>query len=224
MKKSTANKLHLLVLVLLVTPFYLNDFASIYIKDWQLWLFFDYVGVKFFPLLIILLLILNKKMTPREFGLTTQSAAPFIITFVILTLVGTVIDQNGYAFLSKLPGYSPLGYMPVISNPAWNWIDLMFGLMLVGLLEELVFRAYMHTFLTRITQKKSVIITFSALAFGLIHWSLGLHAILITSLIGALFMIAYIRTRALPPLILAHFMINFIDFSGAIPKSIFQLP
>ncbi|MBC8211770.1 MAG: CPBP family intramembrane metalloprotease [Gammaproteobacteria bacterium] len=223
MKRRTVNTLHLLVLVLLVSPFYLNDFASIYIKDWHLWLFIDYVGVKFFPLMLITWLILSKKMRMFEFGLIRQSVASFVTTFVILTLVGTLIDQNGYTFLTRLPGYSPLGYMPTIDNPAWNWIDLMFGLMLVGVLEELVFRAYMYTFLIRFTHKIPVIITFSALAFGLIHWSLGLHAVLITSLIGAVFMFAYIKTRALPPLILAHFVINFIDFSGVIPKSIFQL-
>jgi hypothetical protein len=138
-------------------------------------------------------------------------------------LIGTLIDQNGYDLIKKLPGYTALGDMPVINNQAWNWIDLTLGLFLVGVLEELVFRGYMYSFLARYTHKPSVIVTFSALAFGLIHWSQGLYAILITSLIGAVFMIAYMKTRALPPIMLAHFMINFIDFAGVLPKSIFKL-
>jgi hypothetical protein len=36
--------MHILALILLVSPFYLNDFASIFIKDWRLWLFIDYAG------------------------------------------------------------------------------------------------------------------------------------------------------------------------------------
>lgn len=215
--------MHILVLVLLVSPFYLNDFASIFIKDWRLWLFIDYVGVKVFPLVVTLWLIRSKKMRPAELGLTTQSVPSFLIAFLILALVGTVIDQNGYLLIAKLPGYPPLGDMPVIGSLAWNWIDLTLGLLLVGIVEELVFRGYMYTFLSRFTQSSSAIVAVSSVAFGLIHWSLGLHAVLITSIIGAVFMSAYLRTRALPPVMLAHFAVNFIDFAGVVPKSIFKL-
>jgi membrane protease YdiL (CAAX protease family) len=112
--------------------------------------------------------------------------------------------------------------MPVISSPAWHWIDLTVGLLLVGVVEELVFRGYMYTCLRTFTESSSAIVAISSVAFGLIHWSLGLHAVLVTSLIGAVFMIAYLQTRALPPLMLAHFVINFIDFAGVVPRSIFR--
>ena len=111
--------------------------------------------------------------------------------------------------------------MPTITNPVWNCLDLTFGLVMVGIFEELVFRSYMHTFLNRYTQSPLALVLISSIAFGLIHWGLGLHAVLITSIIGALFMIAYLRTRSLPA-IMSHFAINFIDFSGVIPKSIFR--
>jgi len=202
MKQRGTTELHILVLVLLVSPFYLNDFASIFIKDWRLWLFIDYVGVKLFPLVVILWLIRSKKMRPAEFGLTTQSVPSFLVVFLIVALVGTVIDQNGYQLIAKLPAYPSLGDMPVIRSLAWNWIDLTLGLLLVGVVEELVFRGYMHTFLSRFTESSSAIVAISSVAFGLIHWSLGLHAVMITSIIGAVFMIAYLRTRALPPVML----------------------
>lgn len=215
--------MHILVLILLISPFYLNDFANIFIKDWRLWLFIDYVGVKLFPFVVTLWLIRSKKMRSAEFGLTTQSMPSFFVVFLILSLVGTIIDQNGYQLITKLPANSSLGDMPVIGSPAWRWIDLTFGLLLVGIVEELVFRGYMHTFLSRFTESSSAIVALSSVAFGLIHWSSGLHAVLITSIIGAVFMIAYQRTRTLPPVMLAHFAINFIDFAGVVPKSIFKL-
>ncbi len=214
---------HVLVFVLLVSPFYLNDFASIFIKDWRPWLFIDYVGVKCFPLAVALWLIRSRKMRPAEFGLATQSVSSFVVAFLILALVGTVIDQNGYQLIKQVPGYQALGDMPVIGSPAWNWIDLTLGLLLVGIVEELVFRGYMHTFLSRFTQSSFAIVAISSVAFGLIHWSLGLHAVLITPIIGAVFMIAYLRTRALPAVMVAHFAIDFIDFAGVVPKSIFKL-
>ena len=221
MQKDGKNRIYILALVLLTSPFYLNDFANMYVTNWRWWLFIDYVGVKLFPFLVVLWLIRSKNMRVSEFGLTTQTIPSFLVIFLIVALVGTIIDQNGYQLVAKLPGYPPLGGMPAITNHVWNWIDLTFGLLMVGVFEELIFRGYMHTFISRYTKSSFAIVVISAIAFGLIHWSLGLHDILITSTIGAAFMIAYLRTGSLPAIMLAHFAVNFIDFAGIIPKSIF---
>lgn len=222
-EKKGVTELHILALILLVSPFYLNDFANIFIKDWHLWLFIDYVGLKLFPFAVMLWLIRSKNMRPAEFGLTTQSVPSFFVVFLVVSLIGTVIDQNAYQLITKLPGYSPLGGMPAITSPAWDWIDLTLGLLLVGIIEELVFRGFMHTFISRYTENSFAIVAISSVAFGLVHWSLGLHTVLITSIIGAVFMMVYLRTRSLPAIMFAHFAINFIDFAGVIPKSIFKL-
>lgn len=216
------NGIYILAAVLLTSPFYLNDFASMYVKNWHWWLFIDYVGVKLFPLMVVLWLILSNKMWASEFGLKTQSTLSFWVVFLSLALVGTVIDQNGYQLIAKFPSYPPLGGMPVITSPVWNWIDLTFGLLMVGICEELIFRGFLHTFINRYTENLCVIVVISSVAFGLIHWSLGLHVVLITSTIGAVFMMVYLKTRSLPAIMLAHFAINFIDFAGIIPKVIFK--
>ena len=215
--------MHVLVLVALASPFYLNDFANIFVKDWRLWLLLDYVGVKLFPIGVAAWLIGSKRMRPEQLGFRTQSLPSFLVVFLATALAGTLIDQNAYGLIAALPGYPPLGSMPVIGSAAWNWFDLTVGLLAVGIVEELVFRGYMHAFLSRFTRSSAAIVAISSLAFGLIHWSLGLHTVLITSVIGAIFMIAYLQTRALPPIMLAHFAINFIDFAGVVPKSIFKL-
>jgi len=216
------NELYIPAAVLLFSPFYLNDFASMYVKDWRWWLFIDYAGVKLLPFLVAFWLIYSKKMRASEFGLKTQSTPLFLVVFLIVALVGTVIDQNGYQLIEKLPGYSPLGGMPAITSPVWNWVDLTFGLLMVGICEELVFRGFMHTFISRYTENSCAIVLISSVAFGLIHWSLGLHVVIVTSTISAIFMLAFVRTRSLPAIMLAHFTINFIDFAGVIPKAIFK--
>ena len=220
--KEENNGLYILTVVLLASPFYLNDFTNMYIKNWRWWLFIDYVGLKFFPLVFALWLIHSKKMMAAEFGLKTQSTMSAFVVFLIVGLVGTVIDQNAYQLIAKLPGYPPLGGMPEIKSPVWNWVDLTFGLLMVGICEELIFRGFLSTFISRYTENSYTIVMISSVAFGLIHWSLGLHVVLITTTIGAVFMIAYLRTRSLPAIMLAHFAINFIDFAGVIPKSIFK--
>lgn len=62
------NRLYTLILILLATPFYLNDFSNIYIKDWCWWILVDYVSVKLFPFIVIAWLMINKKVKVDEFG------------------------------------------------------------------------------------------------------------------------------------------------------------
>ncbi len=217
------NATYLVVLLAIAGPFYLNDFASIYVKDWRWWLAIDYVAVKLFPLAVIAWLIGSRRMELAEFGLTGQGALPFLAVFFGAALAGTLIDQNAPRLLGTLPGYAPLGGMPEIRSSAWNRFDLSAGLLLVGVTEEIVFRAYAYTVIRRYTANPAAIVVISAIAFGLIHWSMGLHTVLITAAIGAVFMAAYLQTRSAPALMLAHFAVNFIDFAGVIPKSIFRL-
>lgn len=222
MPPNDKNAFYIGILVLLSTPFYLNDFSNIFITDWRLWILTDYVGVKLVPFAVVYGLIRTNKMTFESFGLTRVSFIKFGTVFLIATLAGTFIDQNGYLLPNIFPGYPPLGRIPAITNPLWRWIDLSIGLLMVGLSEELVFRGYLRTFLSRYTENIFVIIATSALAFGFIHWSGGLHTVLVTSIIGAVFMTIYMRTNSLFAIMLAHFAINFIDFADVIPKTLFR--
>ena len=216
------NESYILTIILLSIPFYINDLSNIYVMDWRVWIAIDYTTVKLFPFVIVLCLICTKIMKPSDFGLSLQPLIPFIIVFLVGTLAGLLIEQNGYLLLSLFPGYPPLKNIPLIESPVWNWIDLTLGLLMVGIFEELVFRGYLSMFLARYTRSRLVIIGISAVAFGLIHWSGGLHKVVVTGAVGAVFMALYLRTRSLPAIMLAHFTINFIDFAGVIPKSIFR--
>jgi len=207
----------------LAAPFYLNDFANLFVADWGAWLAIDYVAVKLFPLAVIAWLIASRRMTLADFGLVQQRTLAFLATLLLAALAGTLIDQNAYRLMYAMPGYGALGSMPTIRSDLWNRFDLSLGLLFVGLVEELVFRAYACTVISRYTRNPAAIIAISAAAFGLIHWSLGSNSVLITALIGAVFMAFYLRTRSVPALALAHFLVNFIDFAGVIPKAIFKL-
>ncbi|EMS78439.1 CPBP family intramembrane glutamic endopeptidase [Desulfotignum phosphitoxidans] len=207
----------------LVLPFYINDFSSIFIQDWRWWLGIDYVLVKLVPLAGAAWLISTGQFSRQELGFKSQGIMTFIAWSLGLTLVCTLIDQNAYTLTADLPGYPPLGGMPAITSPFWDWIDLTLGLALVALCEELVFRGYLHAVFRQMALPPGMIIIMSSTAFGLAHWCLGLPTVLITGFIGAVLMIAYMRTGSLYAMILAHFFVNFIDFSGVIPKSIFQL-
>jgi hypothetical protein len=183
----------------------------------------DYTCVKLFPLLVVAWLIRRRHLSAAELGLVRQAMPSFLAAFLLVALVGTLMDQNSYRLIEKFPGYPALGGMPEITNPAWNWIDLTLGLLAVGAIEELVFRGCIHAFLTRHTRSRLAIVLVSSVAFGLIHWSAGLHAVLVSSAIGVMLMIAYMITKSLPAIMLAHAAVDFIDFAGVIPKTLFKI-
>jgi len=217
-----ADQRSLPVLLLLVLPFYLNDYSDIYVSNWRWWLFIDYASVRVFPLLAVLWLILSDTMPSSRWGLSIPSGISFGVVFVIATLAAVFIDQNGYGILGGVSGYPPLGHIPSIDSPLWSRIDLTAGLLTVAIGEELVFRGYLRVFLARYTQSSLLVVVVSAVAFGLIHWSGGLYRVMITAAIGAVFMGIYITTRSLPPIVLAHFAVNFIALEDRIPAEIFR--
>lgn len=218
------NNHYITALILLSSPFYLNDFTNIYINDWVLWLWIDYITTKLFPFLVVLWLIYCKKINFHDIGLTAQPLISFMTVFIIGVLAAVFIDHNGYLILSKFPSYSPIDRIPKIVSPLWNWIDLTIGLLIGAIAEELVFRGYLHAFITRYTQHALIIIAISAVAFGFIHWSGGLHKVVVTSAIGAVFMMLYLKTHSLSAIMLAHFTVNFIDFAHVVPTAIFRFP
>ena len=212
----------MLVAVLLFLPFYLNDFSNIFVSDWRWWLFIDYIFVRLFPFIVICRMLSSKRVPPEALGLGPQSVSSFIIVYFVGALAAILILQNEFLILNSIPGYQPLGKIPKIIHPDWRWFDLTAGLMAVGVVEETVFRAFLYYFLSRYTKNSIHIVMISAVAFGLIHWSLGFHHVIATSVIGGLYMSLYIRTRSLPALVFAHYTVNFIEFSDVVDKFIFR--
>lgn len=208
--------------ILIFAPFYLNDFSNIFISNWQWWLFIDYIFVRLFPFIIVFRMLSSNRVSPEAMGIGPQSMLSSIIVYIAGTLAAVIILQNKSFILNGIPGYQPLGVIPKIFNADWRWFDLTVGLMVAGVVEELVFRAYLYSLLRRFTDRSLHIVLISAVAFGLIHWSLGFHHVVATSVIGGIYMLLYIRTRSLPALVFAHYTVNFIEYSDVIDKFLFR--
>ena len=212
----------MLTAILIFAPFYLNDFSNIFISNWRWWLFIDYIFVRLFPFILICRMLLRNRVSPEAMGIGPQSMLSSIVVYIAGTLAAILILQNKFFILNGIPGYQPLGVIPKIFHADWRWFDLTAGLMVAGLVEELVFRAYLYSFLRRFTDRSLHIVLISAVAFGLIHWSLGFHHVIATSVIGGIYMLLYIRTRSLPALVFAHYTVNFIEYSDVVDKFLFK--
>jgi CAAX protease family protein len=116
-----------------------------------------------------------------------------------MTVLGIVLDRFGSRFFGSLLQDTRLGGIPPITNPLVAQIDLYLGLVLVAVVEELIFRGLYFTILSRYFPSRIVVFGISALTFGLIHWSLGLNAIIHTALVGAVLMICIWKTGSALP-------------------------
>ncbi len=207
-----------IVIGVLTLPFLLNDFANIFVRDYRLWLAIDYGFVKALPLALILYFLRAQRISYSDLGIQRIGFARFIAWSFSLTAVGIFLDQFGSRFFAVLLPDTRLGGMPKITNPLLDQIDLYLGLALVAVVEEVIFRGLYFTLLSRHIASRIAVLTFSAVTFGLIHWSLGLSAIVNSAIIGAVFMICIWRTGSVLPTIVAHFFVNYVAFSGLLQK------
>lgn len=198
---------------LLTLPFLLNDFANIFIKDFGAWVAVDYGFAKALPLLVILAVCLSGRLSWADFGMARLPVLMLVYYGLAMSVLGTLMDQYALPLFTLLLPSSALGGIPAAPEGSLlGWFDLYFGLFLTGVVEELIFRGLAFTALTRAGLPTWAVFGLSSLVFGAIHWSLGLAAVASTALIGALFMVCMWRTRSVLPLIVAHFVINFIFF------------
>jgi membrane protease YdiL (CAAX protease family) len=210
----------LLILAVLSSIFLLNDFLFMRAEGYAAWLLIDY-GSRLLAVGIVLALMQRKISRAAEFGLTGIPFLPGLAWLLFLTATGILIDQVGWRFLEQHLPYTQLAAMPKIKSPFVNIFDLIFGITLVAVSEEIVFRGYCFTALHERLSPRALV-ALSAVLFGMIHWSQGLHAVLSAALWGILPMVSMIRTRSIIPAVLAHYITDLVSFGGGVPERWFD--
>jgi membrane protease YdiL (CAAX protease family) len=208
------------ILIVLSSIFLLNDFLFMSAKTYVSWLGIDY-GSRFLAIGIVVYLIKKKSAVPAEFGLARIPFRAGLRWALLLTVTGIFIDQVVWRFFEHLLPGTQLASMPRIKNPIVNIVDLTFGILLVAVSEEIVFRGYCFTAL-RDRMGTKLLISTSAVLFGLIHWSTGQHAIITTALWGVMPMVAMIRTGSVVPGVVAHYITDLVSLGGFIPERWFD--
>jgi membrane protease YdiL (CAAX protease family) len=210
----------LLILAALSSIFLLNDFLFMRAGGYVEWLAIDY-GSRLLAVGIVLYLLIKKVSVPAEFGLVRIPFRAGLWWMLLLTLTGLLIDQVGWRFFEKILPNTQLASMPAIENPVIKIFDLTVGVALVAVSEEVVFRGYCYSSL-RGRMSARLLVPVSAILFGLIHWSSGLHAIISTALWGILPMVAMIRTGSIVPAVIAHYLTDLVSMGGFVPETWFH--
>jgi membrane protease YdiL (CAAX protease family) len=219
MKVSEQDK-RFIILTVLSSPFLLNDFLFLTAKGYGVWLLIDY-GSRLLAVGIVLALMQRKISSAAEFGLTGIPFRSGLVWLLLLTTTGILIDQVAWRFLEQHLPYTQLAIMPKIKSPFVNIFDLIFGVTLVAVSEEIVFRGYFYSTLHE-RLSPGALVALSAVLFGMIHWSQGLHAIVSAALWGILPMVSMIRTRSIIPAAIAHYITDLVSFGGFVPESWFS--
>jgi uncharacterized protein len=168
--KRTSWQYDAAILAILTLPFLLNDFANIFVLDYRIWLGIDYVFVKALPLFLIFRWVRRGHISYADLGVRSLPFGRLVIWTIAMTVLGVVLDQVGSRFFTALLPDTRLGWMPTITNPLLDRLDLSFGLLLVGIVEELIFRGLWVSILKRYVSSRIVPVVLSSLIFGLIHW------------------------------------------------------
>ncbi len=193
-------------------PFFLNDLFFWGASDYRLWLAIDYL-FKIAACALIWLWI-RRGGEQRWLGLRPVAPVVFVAWTVGLSLLGVAIDQGVPGWVIA-QGYEwRLFSFPAIESRAVFWFDLGPGLMLTAVSEELVFRGFGVLALLALGWRPIWAILFSSLLFGLVHWGLGPAVIVTATLWGLLPALSVVLTRSIFPAIIAHYVTNFVDFSG----------
>ena len=142
----------------------------------------------------------------RRFATLTAAVAS-VVLFISLVL-DPVLSR---AFRGTVFATVPL---PWIENPAVYSADLLFGLWLVALSEELAFRWYAIRRLEQLDYRPNAVLLLSAVLFAAFHTTRGVQVVAFSFLLGVLFGFLYQRIGQLWPVVVGHYMVDFIAFSG----------
>jgi len=174
------------------------------------WLICDYSG-RIGALLVLAAIPAARAVAFRRQRLQTSwwETALWIIGLPVLFCTTCQMVSIG---VNDLIPHTTLGvYLP---PTGWlNVFDLTAGLTLVAYQEETVFRRCAREVFGAVWGNGVIMILLTSLLFAAFHWTTGLGNVAATFIFGIAIMLCLRRTGALWPLVVAHFITDFVRFT-----------
>lgn len=205
---TTKTKLY----ILLALPSFLNDFTNIFISHYETWLVFDYT-IRALQLVAVFLCIKNSKLTWKDVGLGKASPIRVLNYAIALGFLAYFVGTNLLPFLKTVLPANRLATIPYDPQSPLFTFDMTFGLLLVGITEEVVSRGLGFTVFKEKYGVSSAYF-FSSIIFGLMHWSNGLPGVINSMVIGLIYCVAPHRTGTVWATIAAHTVYNILYYKA----------
>jgi hypothetical protein len=192
-----------------ILPMVASQIVRLQQSDPAAWIFWDYAG-RLSALAVLASIPLARKIAFRRERLQIYlwHAAIWVVGIVLVDhyLCGWIRRTINSALPTTV-----LGHYPELHG--WlRLLDLTFGIALVAYSEEVVFRRCASCFFRTYVNNDWLLVIFTSILFGAYHWWAGVGNIAEAVLIGLLLMLFYLRSVALWPVVLAHYLTDVIDF------------
>src|SRR2546430_6832433 len=192
-----------------LVPMVVSQLVRLEQSDPATWIFWDYAGRV--GALAVLAAIPSGRIVAFQWErlrTTYLEAAGWIVGIVLFDhyVCGWIRRTLNTALPATVLGGYP-------ETHGWlHIVDVVFGLALVAFSEEIVFRrCARHVFQISLNNGYALVVV-TSLLFGAYHWWTGMGNIVEAVLIGVLLMLFYIRSAALWPVVLAHYLTDMVDF------------
>src|SRR5262249_12297139 len=179
-------------------------------SDPAAWIFWDYAGR------LGALAVLGAIPSAREVAFRRERLRITGVEIAIWVTGIVAVDHYLCGWIrrtlnSALPS-TVLGHYP--ASQGWlHVLDIVFGIALVAYSEEVVFRRCAYSLFQKYLSDGLILILVTSTLFGAYHWWTGVGNIAEAVLVGVLLMLFYQRSRALWPVVLAHYLTDVIDFA-----------
>ncbi|MDH5771787.1 MAG: CPBP family intramembrane metalloprotease [Rhodospirillaceae bacterium] len=207
-----SHKAWALIALLVVGPGLINNLLNIDNENYQSWLVYDY-AFRIVQLIIIYFYPpFREAVSGAIFNAMPRLGGLLAALFAAL-LVLSAYQLSGLFFYDLFGGAGAVSFKyPEIEHSGIKLFDLTFGLALVAVSEEIIYRALLAALVFRYLPGTFWVVVLSSVIFAFIHWAHGPSNVIAAFVSGVIFMILYLRTRSLLPPMLAHYIANFVHF------------
>ena len=226
MTKEMQNKIVTVVVLNVV----LIAIASFFMFGYWAWIaphlpaaindFMGLIGWWYFMPIPTILLMVRDKERPRDIGFTKEKLPRQILLGVALTVPLLAVFAVGMPWLFGLLEWHWGGADQL--NIGWIFSSLVYNLLVVGLVEEIIYRGHMFKKLQEIHAAPWFAVLVSAVAFGALHIpsfiirvdpmlpASGWYYVFVATLIGAAFGLCRAKGATMVTLIVSHGVYNVV--------------
>ena len=173
------------------------------------WIFWDYTGR------LIALAMLAALPAARAIAFRSDKCQISLWQIPVWIVGISCVERLSQPLNHLINEIFPMTVLGAYPQPSgWLYfVDLVFGLALVAVSEEIIFRRCARYVLQSYLGDGVATIAATSLVFGCYHWWAGLGNVITTTIIGVLLMLMFKRSVALWPVVLAHYCVDIIAFA-----------